>query len=273
MKRKGVMRQIMVKPWLLTVALIAVQVFAQRAVELADPFVGTSGDHGQTFPGAILPFGMVAASPDTYPSSLNHDAHAGYNYEDKKIVGFSQFRMSGVGCEGLGGVLSILPLIGDPHSLDPATYAQPYDKASEIASPGYYAVRLMPSSILAELTVTQHASLHRYTFPPNAAKMLLLDLRRGSQIVDEAEIGLATGQDLEGSIRTRQMCNGEEWKPGWYKLYFYIAISARVQSMKLGRPGALQPTAFAKRKRRGCRTQFDSGDSDSRCGQDRFLGD
>ncbi len=248
MKREGVMRQIRANSWLLTAALIAVPIFAQRPVELADPFVGTSGDHGQTFPGAILPFGMVAASPDTYPSSLNHDAHAGYNYEDKKIVGFSHFRMSGVGCEGLGGILSILPLTGDPNSLDPATYAQLYDKASEIASPGYYAVRLMPSSILAELTVTQHASLHRYTFPPNTAKMLLLDLRRGSQIVDEAEIALANGQDLEGSIRTRQMCNGEEWKPGWYKLYFYIAVGARVQSMKLGRPGALQPTTSAKGK-------------------------
>jgi predicted alpha-1,2-mannosidase len=247
-KREGVMRQIRVNSWLLMAALTAGQTFAQRAVELANPLVGTSGDHGQTFPGAILPFGMVAASPDTYPSSLNHDAHAGYNYEDQKIVGFSHFRMSGVGCEGIGGILSILPLIGDPNSLDPAAYAQPYDKASEIASPGYYAVKLTPSSILAELTVTQHASLHRYTFPPDTPKMLLLDLRRGSQTVDEAAIVRATGQDLKGSIQTRQMCDGEEWKPGWYKLYFYIAVNAQVQSMKLGRPGALQPTASARGK-------------------------
>ena len=179
---------------LLTAALLTGQLFAQRPVELADPFAGTSGDHGQTFPGAILPFGMVVVNPDTYPSSLNHDAHAGYNYEDKKIVGFSHFRMSGVGCEGLGGILSILPLLSDPSSLDPAAYAQAYDKPTEIATPGNYAVRLMPSSILAELTVTQHASLHRYTFPPNAAQTLLLDLRRGSQSVDEAEIARSPGR-------------------------------------------------------------------------------
>jgi predicted alpha-1,2-mannosidase len=247
-KPEGVMRQIRANALLLTAALLTGQLFAQRAVELADPFAGTSGDHGQTFPGAILPFGMVAVNPDTYPSSLNHDAHAGYNYEDKKIVGFSHFRMSGVGCEGLGGILSILPLLGDPSSLDPAAYAQAYDKPTEIATPGNYAVRLMPSSILAELTATQHASLHRYTFPPNAAKTLLLDLRRGSQIVDEAEIARSTGQDMEGSIRTRQMCNGEEWKPGWYKIYFYIAVSAQVRSMKLYRDGGLQPNTSAKGK-------------------------
>jgi predicted alpha-1,2-mannosidase len=242
------MRQIRVIACLFTAALVLGQGFAQRVVEFADPFVGTSGDHGQTFPGAILPFGMVAANPDTYPSALNHDAHAGYNYEDKKIIGFSHFRMSGVGCEGVGGILSILPSLGNPESLDPARYAQSYDKASEIASPGYYAVRLTPASILAELTVTQHASLHRYTFPSGAAKTLLIDLRRGSQPVDEAEIIRANGQDLEGSIRSRQMCDGEEWKPGWYKLYFYIAVDARVQSMKLGSPDALQATTSANGK-------------------------
>jgi predicted alpha-1,2-mannosidase len=247
-KPEGLICRFGVKALLLTVALLTGQIFAQRPVEFADPFVGTGGDHGQTFPGAILPFGMVAASPDTYPSSLNHEAHAGYNYDDKKIVGFSHFRMSGVGCEGVGGILSILPSIGDPKSLDPAAYAQLYDKASEIARPGYYAVRLIPSSIFAQLTVTQHASLHRYTFPPNAAKTLLIDLRRGSQVVDEAKIARGTGQDLEGSIRTRQMCDGEEWKPGWYKLYFYIAVSARVQSMKFGTPDALQTTTSAAGK-------------------------
>ncbi len=109
------------------IAVLTGQLVAQQPADLANPFVGTSGDHGQTFPGAILPFGMVTASPDTYPSSLNHDAHAGYNYQDKKIVGFSHFRMSGVGCEGLGGILSILPFTSDPASLDPAAYAQPYD--------------------------------------------------------------------------------------------------------------------------------------------------
>jgi predicted alpha-1,2-mannosidase len=230
------------------IVVLTGRALAQQSVELADPFVGTSDDHGQTFPGAILPFGMVTASPDTYPSSLNHDAHAGYNYEDKKIVGFSHFRMSGVGCEGLGGILSILPFPGDPESLDPAKYAQEYDKKSEIATPGYYAVKLIPSSILAELTVTQHASLHRYTFPPGSPKTMLIDLRRGSQLVDDAQIASLGAQTFEGSIQSRQMCNGEDWKPGWYKLYFYMETDVPVRSIKLYKDGALQNSTFARGK-------------------------
>ena len=241
-------RQIRNAIFLAIIAVLTGQLVAQQPVELANPFVGTSGDHGQTFPGAILPFGMVTAGPDTYPSSLNHDSHAGYNYQDKKIVGFSHFRMSGVGCEGLGGILSVLPFTSDPASLDPATYAQPYDKASEIATPGYYAVTLVPSSIRAELTVTQHVGLHRYTFPPGSPEIPLLDLRRGAQIVDDAEISSISAQALQGSIRTRQMCNGEEWNGGWYKLYFYMTLSVPVQSMKLYRDGALQSATSAQGK-------------------------
>lgn len=233
---------------LLMMALLTDQLLAQRPVELANPFAGTSGDHGQTFPGAALPFGMVTAGPDTYPGSLTHEAHAGYDYLDKKIIGFSHFRMSGVGCEGIGGILSILPAPGNPNSLDPTKFAQAYDKASEIATPGYYAVRLGPSSILAELTVTEHASLHRYTFAPSSPKTLLLDLRRGAQIVDKAEITRVTMGEFEGSIKTRQMCNGEAWKPGWYKLYFYLEVSVPVHSMQLYKDDVLQKDTSASGK-------------------------
>jgi predicted alpha-1,2-mannosidase len=234
--------------FLLTSVVLASRLIAQQPAEYVNPFVGTSGDHGQTFPGAILPFGMVTASPDTFPSSLNHDAHAGYNFEDKRIVGFSHFRMSGVGCEGLGGILSILPLQAEPESLDPERYAQAYDKGSEIATPGYYAARLIPSSILAELTVTQHSSLHRYTFPAGASKVILLDLRRGAQIVDNAAIFRTGPNTFDGSIRTRQMCDGEEWKPGWYQLYFHLEASAPVHIAKLYKNGVQEAASAASGK-------------------------
>jgi putative alpha-1,2-mannosidase len=34
------------------------------AFEAVNPFIGTEG-HGHTFPGAVMPFGMVQLSPDT----------------------------------------------------------------------------------------------------------------------------------------------------------------------------------------------------------------
>ena len=65
-------------------------------------FMGTSGDNGQLSPAATVPFGMIAVGPDSNPRT-----HAGYDYATDKISGVSINRLSGVGCSGCGGNLSI----------------------------------------------------------------------------------------------------------------------------------------------------------------------
>ena len=44
-----------------------------------NPFIGTGG-HGHTFPGAVVPNGMIQPSPDTRIDGW--DACSGYYYED-----------------------------------------------------------------------------------------------------------------------------------------------------------------------------------------------
>ena len=89
-------------------------------VDYVDPFICTLGDHGQLYPGAVTPFGMVKLSPDTYPSSLTGDgdwAHSGYNYADKHIRGFSHLRNGSSGGTAIFDrmwLLSFLPTIGVP---------------------------------------------------------------------------------------------------------------------------------------------------------------
>src|SRR5580704_18348459 len=73
--------------------------------QYADPMVGTGG-HGHTFPGAVMPFGMVQLSPDTRLSGW--DGCSGYHYSDKKIYGFSHTHMSGTGASDDGDVM-IMP--------------------------------------------------------------------------------------------------------------------------------------------------------------------
>jgi len=51
-----------------------------------NPFIGTGG-HGHTFPGAVVPHGMIQPSPDTRIDGW--DACSGYYYEDSTINGFS----------------------------------------------------------------------------------------------------------------------------------------------------------------------------------------
>ena len=52
-----------------------------------------------------------------------------------------------------------------------------------IAEPGYYSVFLKDYKVRAELTATERAGLHRYTFPQSEQAWLILDLSHGYQNV------------------------------------------------------------------------------------------
>jgi predicted alpha-1,2-mannosidase len=167
-------------------------------------FVGTGG-HGHTFPGPSMPFGMVQLSPDT--NVAGWDACSGYHQSDGSIMGFSHTHLSGT---GVGDMLDVLvvptrgPLRLVPGAPDhPETgYRQRY--AEEHAEPGYYRVRL-ESGVLAELTVTERAGLHRYTFPAGAGHILIDFAHCKQETADEpirienASLGLDEQGVLTGS--------------------------------------------------------------------------
>ena len=67
-----------------------------------NPFIGTGG-HGHTFPGAVVPNGMIQPSPDTRIDGW--DASSGYYYADSTINGFSHTHVSGTGCADYGDIL------------------------------------------------------------------------------------------------------------------------------------------------------------------------
>ena len=77
--------------YFLAIALVAVFIFPASAqskkdyTHLVDPFIGTGG-HGHTYPGAVVPFGMVQLSPDTRYDGW--DACSGYYYTDTTVYGF-----------------------------------------------------------------------------------------------------------------------------------------------------------------------------------------
>ena len=152
-----------------------------------DPFIGTGGD-GHTFPGAVVPFGMVQLSPDTAavsrgvdPQSEIYKHSAGYHYDDKTITGFSHTHFSGTGHSDLGDLL-IMPMTGKAHTepgseTDPDSgYRSRFNHNAELASPGYYSVELSDYNVKAELTTTARTGMHRYTFKENERAHVLLDL-------------------------------------------------------------------------------------------------
>ncbi len=149
-------------------------------IDYVDPFICTLGDHGQLFPGAVVPFGMVKLGPDTYPSSLtgNGDwAHSGYNYADEHVRGFSHVRIEGSGGTAIydrGWYLSVLPSIGVV-PIQRESVAVAMDKQTEKAIPGLYEVTLKDHNIHVALTASKHGGFHHYRFPKSEEAYILVD--------------------------------------------------------------------------------------------------
>ena len=156
--------------------------------EYVNPFVGTGG-HGHTFPGAASPFGMVQLSPDTRIDD-SWDGCGGYHYDDSFIYGFSHTHLSGTGVSDYGDVL-MMPT-GGPRSImpsfNPNNYRSNYNHSSEVAEAGYYSVYLPTHEIKAELTVTPHVGIHRYTYYQSFDKSkftakVLIDLNHRDYVI------------------------------------------------------------------------------------------
>ncbi|GAA0668977.1 putative alpha-1,2-mannosidase [Sphingomonas insulae] len=167
-------------------------------VEEADPLVGTApldrpelignapppGEptySGITSPGARLPNSSVEAAPVnvnvelTYPTGVATP----YHYPSPTMIGFTG---GGGPAYGARAQPVIMPVVGD--WTVPPVYTQAYyDKAKEVARPGYYSVYLDTFSTRVELTATQWTSLMRFTFPTGDRSHVLVNLPgRGGEV-------------------------------------------------------------------------------------------
>ena len=136
--------------------------------QYVDPFIG-SGFHGHTFPGATRPYAMVQVSPDTH--ILGWDASSGYHADDRQIYGFSHTHLSGTGIGDMGDI-ALLPYSGEDSIKPVATF----QKETEQATPGYYAVRLDNFGVQVELTSTERVGFHKYTYDNPKERRVLFDL-------------------------------------------------------------------------------------------------
>src|SRR5882757_7054030 len=161
----------MKKAFVLFVLLILpVSIMAQKSenlIQYVNPLIGTQKMR-HTYPGATVPFGAVQLSPDTdqqpylIGGKYNPDTYkycAGYQYDDKTIIGFSHTHFSGTGHSDLGDFL-VMPTVGTL-KLNPGTADDPksgfrsaFSHTDEVAEAGYYKVILEDYHILAELTTT-----------------------------------------------------------------------------------------------------------------------
>lgn len=164
-----------------------------------DPMIGTGG-HGHTFPGAIVPNGMIQPSPDTRIDGW--DACSGYYYGDTLINGFSHTHVGGTGCADYGDVL-MMPTVGaqvidnQVDTIQNLPYASGFSHANEVAEPGYYSVKLDRYDILAEMTSTKRVALHRFTFPATDKAGMIVDMDYSIQRQNNLEMALEVVSDTE----------------------------------------------------------------------------
>ena len=218
----------------LFVALVCMTmpVMAQKTDQV-NPIIGTNG-MGHTFPGACAPFGIVQVSPDTdtIPHNIDgvyqpraYEYWAGYQHKDSSIVGFSHTHFSGTGHSDLGDIL-LMPFTGELQ-INPGTadnpdsgYRSRFSHDTEISRPGYYEVQLSDDLINVQLTATERVGIHKYTYPADQKKQLILDLNHGIYNYD--------GKVLWANLRVENdtLLTGYRITNGWSRVnYTYFAIS------------------------------------------------
>ena len=193
----------------------------ENYIQYVNPLIGTE-KMGHTFPGATVPFGAVQLSPDTdeqpylIGGKYNPETYrycAGYQYDDKEIVGFSHTHFSGTGHSDLGDFL-IMPTVGELQ-LEPGEKNDPksgfrsaFSHATEIAEPDYYKVLLADDNILAELTTTTRVGFHQYTFPASDDAHIILDLMHGIYNYDGKNVWTFVRVENDHTITGFRQTNG-----------------------------------------------------------------
>ncbi|HUO58769.1 MAG TPA: GH92 family glycosyl hydrolase [bacterium] len=170
-----------------------------------DPFIGTAGG-GNTFPGALVPWGMVSVSPHN-----DSTAPSGYRHGSKTLFGFGHVHLSGTGCADLGNVL-VMPTAGELH-VPPDKAGSEYD--SEEAAPGYYRVNLRTYGITAEMTATTRAGFSQYSFPLRKGDANIL-IDAGARLTGdpvtvktqfENKVKILSSEEVEGQSQSGDFCS------------------------------------------------------------------
>ncbi len=238
-------------------AAVAVSLVALSSAAQADlagevnPFIGTTNG-GNTYPGATLPFGMVAFSPEETPlpgRSYPIAAPGGYEWRVNGIKGFSLTHLSGTGCTGASGDILIMPVTREVE-LSPSAddsfssmYSSYFTHDHETASPGSYKVALA-NGVTAELSATLRTGSARFTWPKDKPANLLFRTSDSEIGSSDASVSVDPAKrEVTGSVTSGNFCGylSPDRRESYYTLYFVAEFD---QSFAAG--GAWQDTTLTK---------------------------
>ncbi|PHH84440.1 hypothetical protein CDD83_1936 [Cordyceps sp. RAO-2017] len=169
-------------------------------LELVDPLIGATGG-GNVFAGATLPYGLAKAVAD-----VDGQNTGGFGLDGSNVTGFSSVHDSGTGGNPSLGNFPLFPQLCPDDDLNRCRFRigdrkLRYRDGSVRATPGRFSLEL-ESGVGADMTVSQHAALYRFRFPPAADArhpLILLDLtdlwksRQNASVSVDERSGRMTG--------------------------------------------------------------------------------
>ena len=200
-------------------------------VSYVDPLIGTANG-GNTYPGAVRPFGMLSWSPtSTRGDQTDTGAANGYQYDTTRTRGFALTHVNGAGCHpGAAGDVPIFPHVGEVTSsptadTKDATYASNFSHDDELAEPGRYALGLA-NGAQTDFAATTRAGVGSISFPKGEQANLLFRTSNSLNGSEDATTRIdAKARTVSGSVLTGGFCGrrgngGGSNKFSYYRLHF-----------------------------------------------------
>jgi predicted alpha-1,2-mannosidase len=225
--------------------------------------IGTTNG-GNDYPGAVVPFGMLAWSPEEpgnkpqqkaggAQAAVNNDrvraaAPGGYEYRATKIRGFSLTHLMGTGCAGASGDIPFMPFVGDVQGspsddANNEVYASPFSHADENAAAGYYRVNLA-NGVKVELTATPRTGAGRFTYPTGQPAVMLVRTSDSETGSTDAMLKIdAATRTISGSVTSGNFCGyiGTADRQSYYTVYFVAHFDQPFLSSGTWQDSAVRP--------------------------------
>jgi len=200
---------------------------ATGSADKVNPLIGSSNG-GDTYPGAVMPFGMLQWSPEnTRGKHVRTASPSGYQYDAKRTRGFSLTHLSGAGCAGASGDVPMMPVtvpvtsspVVDAHD---EVYAADFRHEDEQATPGSYRVKLA-NGVQVMLAAATRSGMASFAFPAHQPANLLIRVSDSEVGSSEASVDVnAASKTVSGSVTSGNFCGylAKADQRSYYTLYF-----------------------------------------------------
>ncbi|PRY42843.1 GH92 family glycosyl hydrolase [Umezawaea tangerina] len=254
MQRRGVLTTVLAAVALVTgvcsapAALADPEAMAEDPASLVNPLIGTT-NLGNTYPGAVAPFGMLAWSPELSKGNATRTAApGGYHYDVNKVRGFSLTHMSGTGCAGGSGDIPFFPHVGTVTTSPAAdgtdaVYASTFKHDNEVAKAGSYKVGL-DSGATAELTATTRTGSGRFTFPADKPGTMLIRTANSETGSTASDVTVdAATRTVTGSVTSGNFCGyiNQVGRRSYYTLHFVAQFDQPFKEVGTWQDGVVTP--------------------------------